>query len=316
MPVSFKVADHPANPVPGHVPANTKMQEYTSLLVHRRAPSRPQTLVNSPFIQAKPILKVEASPAATPPASAATSTVPAPFNFYVNANAELLRASFVAHEGKQELKARTQASRHTMDFGAMSRQMVGLLAKVIIDPTLREWVMPDFSTTTLNDKTVGAIVMMSTLKAYFEYTFEQCECGIPRKLKEYGLQTTAWYHLLVPVIKRFVAAFDSPDSAANVDFWQKPSQSSVAPEVLSAKEFWAHYAKPGVLNHNGYIKLCLDDTPFHRIESINIPSGYVEVPVKLKAEGTDVSDPCTMIAGVVGTLASVSEDTGFPSKTT
>jgi hypothetical protein len=166
-------------------------------------------------------------------------TILTQFNFYVNANAELLRASFVAHEGKQELKVRTQASRHTMDFGAMSRQMVGLLAKVIIDPTLREWVMPDFSTTTLNDKTVGAIVMMSTLKAYFEYTFEQCECGIPRvtlegskkdwqailgrleKLKEYGLQTTAWYHLLVPVIKRFVAAFDSPDSAANVDFWQK-----------------------------------------------------------------------------------------------
>jgi hypothetical protein len=84
-------------------------------------------------------------------------TILTQFNFYVNADAELLRASFVAHEGKQELKVRTQASRHTMDFGAMSRQMVGLLAKVIIDPTLREWVMPDFSTTTLNDKTVGAI---------------------------------------------------------------------------------------------------------------------------------------------------------------
>jgi hypothetical protein len=54
-------------------------------------------------------------------------------------------------------------------------------------------------------------------------------CGIPRvtlegekkdweniltrleKLKEYGDETTAWYHLLVPVISRFVGAFDNPD---------------------------------------------------------------------------------------------------------
>jgi hypothetical protein len=80
---------------------------------------------------------------------------------------------------------------------------------------------------------------MSTLKAYFEYVFESIDCGIPRvtlegtkkdwegilgrleKLKEYGVETTAWYHLLVPVITRFVRAFDAPKSAANVEFWQQ-----------------------------------------------------------------------------------------------
>jgi hypothetical protein len=64
-------------------------------------------------------------------------------------------------------------------------------------------------------------------------------CGIPRvtlegekedwenilsrleKLKEYGDETTAWYNLLVPVISRFVGAFDSPDSEENIEFWQK-----------------------------------------------------------------------------------------------
>jgi hypothetical protein len=64
-------------------------------------------------------------------------------------------------------------------------------------------------------------------------------CGIPRvtlegekedweniltrleKLKEYGDETTAWYHLLVPVISRFVGAFDSPDAEENIEFWQK-----------------------------------------------------------------------------------------------
>lgn len=64
-------------------------------------------------------------------------------------------------------------------------------------------------------------------------------CGIPRvtlegekedweniltrleKLKEYGDETTAWYHLLVPVISRFVGAFDGPDAGENIEFWQK-----------------------------------------------------------------------------------------------
>ncbi|KAJ7758375.1 hypothetical protein B0H16DRAFT_1885359 [Mycena metata] len=66
-----------------------------------------------------------------------------------------------------------------MDFGSMARQMVGLLQKFIVDPTLRAWVLPKFSTTTVMDTTVGAI-MMSTLKAYFEYTFAEIEYGIPR----------------------------------------------------------------------------------------------------------------------------------------
>ncbi|KAJ7510714.1 hypothetical protein B0H11DRAFT_1032071 [Mycena galericulata] len=280
----------------------------------------------------------------------------AQFNFYVNAHAELLRANFVAHEGKKELKVQTQTPREAMDFAALSRQMVGLLATAVVDPTLRAWVMPDFSTTTLKDQTVGAIVMMSTLKAYFEYVFEQIECGIPRvtidgtkadwedilrrleKLKEYGLETIAWYHLLVPVISRFVSAFDAPDAAANVDFWQKvahfepggsgPSHysgwinafcvfneegkwiglplytdnihSAKAPESLSAKEFWKAYLK-----YPSPQKLVLDETPFHMVESKNIPAGYVEVPVKLASQGDPEPPwPCIMVAGVVGTLVS------------
>ena len=43
-------------------------------------------------------------------------------------------------------------------------------------------------------------------------------------LKEYGIQTVPWYHLLRPVITRLVAAFDldvAADGTDNVDFWQK-----------------------------------------------------------------------------------------------
>ena len=41
------------------------------------------------------------------------------------------------------------------------------------------------------------------------------------KLKEYGDETTAWYQLLLPVISRFVRAFDDPHADENIQFWQK-----------------------------------------------------------------------------------------------
>ncbi|KAJ7153960.1 hypothetical protein C8R43DRAFT_1235343 [Mycena crocata] len=286
------------------------------------------------------------------------------FNFFVNANAELLRANFVAHDGKKQLTVRKQATRTTMDFAEMARQMVGLMAGVISDPALRAWVIPAFSTTTQADRTVGAIIMMSTLKAYFEYVFESCECGIPRvtlegtkadwedilgrleKLKEYGVQTTAWYHLLRPVIARFVGAFDAPDALANKEFWgriarfehcgsghdhysgwitafcafnedgkwignhlNKEEDLALSPEpldTLPADKFWAralypqHYVDPD--------RLVLDDTPFHKVECANVPAAHVEVPVKLSDKGDPSQmDPCTMVAGVVGTMVSRSE---------
>jgi hypothetical protein len=65
------------------------------------------------------------------------------FNFFVNANAELLRANFVAHEGKKELVIVAEGTRYSLDFGAMSRQMVDLIEKNVVDPTLREWQFHD-----------------------------------------------------------------------------------------------------------------------------------------------------------------------------
>jgi len=41
------------------------------------------------------------------------------------------------------------------------------------------------------------------------------------KLKEYSAETTAWFHLLKPVVARFVHAFDDPHGSENVDFWGK-----------------------------------------------------------------------------------------------
>lgn len=50
------------------------------------------------------------------------------------------------------------------DFGHMARQMTLKMDEAIIDPELRAWIEPDFSTTTDVDRVVSAIMMMSTLQ--------------------------------------------------------------------------------------------------------------------------------------------------------
>ncbi|KAF8199358.1 hypothetical protein K438DRAFT_1823464 [Mycena galopus ATCC 62051] len=272
----------------------------------------------------------------------------AQFSFYVNANAELLRANFVSHEGKKELKIKGPP-----DFAFLSEQMGEMIHKNVVDPTLREWVLPKFSTTTPIDTTIGSMLMMATMKKYFDYTME-ISCGIPRvtlegerqdweqllhrleKLKEYGLQTIAWYHLLVPVISQFVKAFDEPNSVENRDFWLKvacderlaygsPGWSgwitafcvfseqgrwrgptlniqrpqSRAPESMSSRRFWSSYTRP---LQESRPHLTLGRTEYPVIKESEVPAGYAEVDVVVDDR------PCVIVAGLVGMGFSSSRD--------
>ncbi|KAJ7247380.1 hypothetical protein B0H12DRAFT_1324885 [Mycena haematopus] len=257
------------------------------------------------------------------------------FNFFVNARAELL-----------------------LDFAEIARQMADLVEKEVVDPTLRAWATPDFTTTTLHDSTVSAVMLMATLKKYFDYTIRISGCGIPRvtldgqksdwvnilesleKLKEYGLETTAWYHLLRPVITRFVGAFDDPTNPDNVDFWQRVAHHSpgrsgmgdsytgwstafavftkegrwmgnqlkmtVTPEtvpdpVLTAARFWATYGGEYMQRD-----LILDGAPYHRLYRGGIPPAYGEVDVLVIDD--NVRFDCAMVAGSIGTRVSSSGD--------
>ncbi|KAJ7024064.1 hypothetical protein C8F04DRAFT_1270736 [Mycena alexandri] len=288
------------------------------------------------------------------------------FNFYINANAELLRANFVTHEGKIQLHIETDIFEE-MDFGGLAREMVGLIHKNVVDPTLRAWVLPDFSTTMMNDTTVSSILMMATLKSFFEYTYDPITCGIPRvtlegekrdwenilqrleKLKEYGLETIAWYHLLVPVISRFVSAFDEPDGKSNVEFWQKvvnvdvgcnpPSdstysgwitafcvfddkgkwlgprlrsniESAISPDSLTAGAFWAVY---GDRSPHEFRVTSGDGLALDGTHFHRIhgelPPSYAEVDVMLYTERGEDQE-CSMTAGAIGMQACSGKGTG------
>ncbi|KAJ6471902.1 hypothetical protein C8R45DRAFT_908089 [Mycena sanguinolenta] len=284
------------------------------------------------------------------------------FNFFVNGRGrgELLRANFVAHAGKRELVVDVRpATRHTADFGQVSRIMADLVEKNVVDPTLRAWATPNFTTTTLHDTTVSAVILMATLKQYFSYKILAGGCGIPRvtldgeksdwedilgrleKLKEYGLETTAWYHLLRPVITRFVGAFDEPTSPENVDFWQRVAHytpggsgfgnhytgwmtaftafdkdgrwignqlnnlKNTAPEsdpaTLTSEQFWVAYGGSSINKD-----LVLDGTPYHLLYRGSIPPAYAEVDVLLIDD--NVRFDCAMVGGSVGMRVTSSGD--------
>jgi hypothetical protein len=54
--------------------------------------------------------------------------------------------------------------------------MTPLMESKIVDPHLREWIMPTFSTR-VTDTTMHAIITMASMKAYFSYGFS-IYCGI------------------------------------------------------------------------------------------------------------------------------------------
>jgi hypothetical protein len=56
--------------------------------------------------------------------------------------------------------------------------MVKLLKENVKDPEICDWILPAFSTTTNDDIIVGSIVLMATMKEYFDYKM-YLMCGIP-----------------------------------------------------------------------------------------------------------------------------------------
>ena len=259
------------------------------------------------------------------------------FSLYVNANAESLRGKFVAHEGKKELEiVYGGCNRYTVSIPCFIKDITDLLELNIVDPSLREWIIPDFSTTTPSDKIVASALMMSALKSYFTYKLT-LRCGIPsvtllgtrsdwatltsklENLKSYGPETAQWYTLLHPILTRFVHSFDAPNDPATITFWQQiahftpgGSGPSYYSGWITAFCFWDAQGKPLYPNLStarskthytswtGYVDkaLQLDGATYHRIDTQDVPSGYSVVPVKVDDNGY-IFD-AKLIAGSVG----------------
>ncbi|KAK7000658.1 hypothetical protein R3P38DRAFT_3616534 [Favolaschia claudopus] len=111
------------------------------------------------------------------------------------------------------------------------------------DPSLREWIIPTFSTSTDDDKAVALTMVHAAAKsAMSPISIPVGEIhtrhGIPRvvlegvrgdwelllekleRLKQYGTPAIAWYHLLRPIIVRLAESFEGPNTHRMQDLWK------------------------------------------------------------------------------------------------
>ncbi|KAL6832050.1 hypothetical protein V8C40DRAFT_237738 [Trichoderma camerunense] len=159
------------------------------------------------------------------------------FSLFVNGNAESLRKMFVTHEGKRVVTVEfTPDPISGLDFGKVAQTFASTIQEKVIDAELREWMIPDFSTTTEHDKAVAAFGMMGAMKEYFKYQLI-AGCGLPsvtllgsrsdweklgnriHKLHKYGEECSRWAGLLQPIIRYMLKTFDESDSQEVKDFW-------------------------------------------------------------------------------------------------
>ncbi|KZT00873.1 uncharacterized protein LAESUDRAFT_708199 [Laetiporus sulphureus 93-53] len=160
-------------------------------------------------------------------------------SFYCNAHPDKFRSSSTRQNRKPKIKVATDASRYTVDFASVARQMTGCLHGDETDETLKRWILPDFTTTTLVDTTICSVMMMATLSAEIQFDMV-CACGIPSvtlegekadwekllrrmdKLDTLGEEPKIWATMLRPILRRFISAFDGePD----LPFWEHVAHS-------------------------------------------------------------------------------------------
>lgn len=275
-------------------------------------------------------------------------------SFYINAHAEELRSFFVQHQGKKDLIVDlTPQTMSNLDVALAAKLFAKLIQDNVLDPDLERWILPDFSTTTDNDISVAAMVMMATTKSYFEYSMI-VGCGFPSvtllgerddwvnlferlpKLATFGDEPAKWSKLLTKVVEKMIETFDRPDDQATKDFWMSAVHRTGAEGSgmlrslsgwITAFCFW-HDGGTMIHQHTDEMllyrnvahgepqdrkRLVIDDVVFPIISASEVPRAVVEVPVRVLDGSAMLDYNTTIIAGSVGVTATASENKGAPN---
>ncbi|ODM90613.1 hypothetical protein Ocin01_16066 [Orchesella cincta] len=240
------------------------------------------------------------------------ATIMTQFSFYINNHAEEFRGKFVDFEGKRELQVSFPGSLRNAPYDLGVKLLTKEIDRNLIDPEVKKWIMPSFSTTTDNDVVSIGVVFMASMKKYFDYKMGLL-CGIPNvtlegavddwenihsrleKLKEYKLDN--WYDMLEPIMKQFV---DAKNGKVDLDFWQRIchySGGGSGPRYLSGwLTAFCVFDKDG--NWQGS-RMESSTEKWLKIDTNAIPSGIVEVDVKINDNGAEYNT--IMFAGHVAT---------------
>ncbi|ROW04750.1 hypothetical protein VMCG_04838 [Cytospora schulzeri] len=170
------------------------------------------------------------------------------FTFFINGSdrAERLRFLFVPHDQRKGLVLSLYP--YTLaEFGVAraARCMADLVKESLVDEDIAARLMPEFTTTTDNDRSTAAIVFLGSMRKYFDYFFDE-GCGFPSVtlLGERGdwasmlervawiaslgpscgddeQEVVAWTRCLTKALEGMVASFDRPGDIQTKDFWMR-----------------------------------------------------------------------------------------------
>lgn len=246
-------------------------------------------------------------------------TILAQLNFYMESHAEAVRDLFVAHQGKEVIYIEdTTWTRVLLRFKDEINDRVKT-------KWLRDWIVPDFSTTTEDDVMTANILMMGLMKAYFEYV-GGIICGLPsvtllgekedwekllrrlERLSEFGAEADQYRARLTPILKRFVRSFDIPDAEEIRMFWNQivfartNSLCGAAPVELSGWItgflFWDAEGKQW--GDRSQVMLKMDGIDYWMQDIRELPVGYARAPFIMRDFGGQEEFQAYVAAGTLG----------------
>ncbi|KAF7555707.1 hypothetical protein G7Z17_g1979 [Cylindrodendrum hubeiense] len=166
-------------------------------------------------------------------------------SFFILSRGEELRPFFVKHEGQKTLEVDMRPhSLGDVNIDHFVERMRDLMVTQLSDPSVAEWMMPRFSTTTQTDISVACMLFMGSMKQYFKYQMD-VGCGFPsvtlhgtrddwelirqcitrfKTLGDYP-ELNEFVTCLDCVLVNMIAGFDTPDSPEVHDFWMRAAHA-------------------------------------------------------------------------------------------
>lgn len=186
------------------------------------------------------------------------------FSHYINLDPEKYRDKLVNHEGKMLLSVDTK-----YDLYSPNVEWDDILAdfdKQIAQNTkgnMADMMRADFSTTGTTERIVSQVMLMSTVKSFFEFQVFYAMCGIPsitiegtpddwrkvmKKTEEFrNFDLGWWVDDLTPILQEFVKAAEGD---AKNDFWRDIVKKDRPRELegLSCVDYFERIKKPTCLD--------------------------------------------------------------------
>ncbi|XXF80486.1 DUF4419 domain-containing protein [Myxococcaceae bacterium GXIMD 01537] len=247
---------------------------------------------------------------------------------HVVRNAEALRLDLVKHQGRKQLVV----ARMELDFTSQEfcQGLIGdFSAQLRAHSTaIHDLVVCDFSTTGPVERVVSQVLLMDTMREYFDYVVE-CICGIPTvtlegtpedwihlkekvaQLPRYGLDW--WARHLLPICDEFIRA---AQGHANVAFWRAlyKLREMYGGQLINGwicKLFpFTRNAVTGEYDTRNpvFAEQAGDDEDFGGLASSSLPTGLSRVPLilQLLTDAGTKKERLAVTAGFLGVTQSPS----------